>query len=531
MFLREIKVHNATYLFIMENYRKNGKMKQKYIASLGRLDDEKRRKQLEQIAVKLLKYYRKNKMLFDISTAEEKERKIWGPVTVYRKIWNMLGCDEMFKKIIALRKIEFDFFSVLFLMLLDRLIDPKSKLKSYEEQDRYYGIKRNELQHLYRALDLLSDNKEKIEKELFCKNVNIFNMKVDIVLYDVTTLYFESIKADSLKDFGFSKDCKINNVQILLGLLVDLEGRPVGFDIFPGNTFEGDTLETAIEKVKQKFNIRRLIFIADQGMLSNKNIKIIKDCKDCTYEYIVGSRIKNKAKKVKEDILDIDKYTVIEGGNEEVFKYREINLNGERVICTWSSKRAHKDMKDRERLLIRAKEILEKGKAQAISKRGASRYIQVEMKGEPALDKKRISNDERWDGFYGIQTNCKDISPQTLLGYYHDLWKIEEAFRIFKSHLEIRPIYHWTARRIKGHLVLCFIAFLLERTLEIELKKRDAEYSSEGIRKALNDLQFSEVVIEGKHFYLRSKVEGLGNEILRALSIRIPPQISDRIAF
>lgn len=528
MFLREIKSHNATYLFIMETYRKNGKIRQKYIASLGRLDDENRRKQLEQIAVKLLKFYSKNKKLLDISTAEEKERKIWGPVIVYRKIWNMFGGDEIFKEIIAERKIEFDFFNTIFLMILDRLIDPKSKLKSYEEQDKYYGIKRNKLQHLYRALDLLSDNKEKIEKELFCKNVSLFNMKVDIVLYDVTTLYFESIKTDSLKDFGFSKDCKTNNVQILLGLLLDLEGRPVGFDIFPGNTFEGDTLKIAIQKVKEKFNIRRLILIADQGMLSNKNTKIIKDC---MYEYVVGSRIKNKAEKIKEDILDIDKYTDIETKDGEVLKYRGIGINGERVICTWSSKRARRDRKERERLLIRAKEILERGKAQVISKKGAGRYIQVETKGMPVLDEKKIGDDERWDGFYGIQTNCNDFSPQTLLGYYHDLWKIEEAFRIFKSHLEIRPIYHWTPRRIKGHLVLCFIAFLLERTLEIELKKSNIEYSSESIRKALNGLQFSDVVIEGEHFYLRSKVEELGNKILRILKIRIPPEISNRLSF
>lgn len=528
MFLREIKSHNATYLFIVEAYRKNGKIKQRYIASLGRVDDKERRKQLEQIAVKLLKYYSENKMLLDVSTAEEKERKIWGPVTVYRKIWNMFGLNQIFKEVLKKRKIEFDFFNATFLMILDRLIDPKSKLKSYEEQDKYYGIKRNKLQHLYRALDLLSLNKEKIEKELFCKNTNLFNMKVDVVLYDVTTLYFESIETDSLKDFGFSKDCKINNVQILLGLLVDLEGRPVGFDVFPGNTFEGHTLKTAIQKVKENFNIRRLIFIADQAMLSNENIKIIKGS---MYEYIVGSRIKNKAKQIKEKILDISQYTDIEVKDGEIFKYRKINLNGEWIICTWSSKRARKDRKDRERLLIKAKKILEGGKNQVISKRGASKYIQVETKGIPVLDEKKIEDDARWDGFYGIQTDCDDFSPQTLLSYYHDLWKIEEAFRIFKSHLEVRPIYHWTPRRIKGHLVLCFIAFLLERTLEIELKKNDIEFRQGGIRKALNDLQFSDVAIEGQHFYLRSKVEGLGNTILRALRIRIPPEISNRLAF
>jgi len=492
------------------------------------VDDKKRRKQLNQIAVKLLKYYGENKMLLDISTAKEKERKIWGPVTVYRKVWNMFGTNQIFKKLLKGRKIEFDFFSAIFLMLLDRLIDPRSKLKSYEEQDRYYGIKRNELQHLYRAIDLLSDNKERIEKELFSRNVNIFNMKVDIVLYDVTTLYFESIKADSLKDFGFSKDCKINNVQVLFGLLVDLEGRPVGFDIFPGNTFEGRTLKTAIQKVKEKFNIRRLIFIADQGMLSDKNIELIRASK---YEYIVGSRIRNKAEKIREEVLDISQYTDIGTGDEEVFKYREIALDGERIICTWSSGRARKDREERERLLIKAKKILEGGKAQVISRRGANRYIEVETKGVAVLDKEKIEGDARWDGFYGIQTNCTGFSPKTIMSYYHDLWKIEEAFRVFKSHLEVRPIYHWTGRRIKGHLVLCFIAFLIERTLEIELRSKKIEYSAESIRKALNELQFSDVVIEGEHFYLRSKVEGLGNKILRALKIRIPPEISNRPTF
>ena len=528
MFLREIKAGGNTYLNIVETYRVKGKVRHKYIASLGRLDDEVKGEQLKRIALKLLEYYDKNKTILDVSSAEERERKIWGGVKVYRKIWDYFGFDKIFKKILRGRKIEFDFFSATFLMLLDRLLGPKSKLKSYEEQERYYGIEENDLQHLYRALDVLADNKEIIEQELFHKNRSLFNIGVDVVLYDVTTLYFDSSRVDSLRDFGFSKDCKINNVQILLGLLTDLDGRPVGFDIFPGNTFEGHTLEDAIKKINDRFNINRLIIICDQAMLSKDNLKLLQEA---GYQYIVGSRIKNRSKSLKEKILEIEKYSELLKTEDETVLYRELDLAGDRLICTWSSARARKDKAIRERLLAKAEKIIYQGKGSVINKRGASRYIKLETQGTPSLNEDKIIEDTRWDGFFGIQTNCKNLSHSTILSYYKDLWRIEESFRIFKSHLETRPIFHWTPKRIKGHMVLCFIAFMLERTLELELRNNKIEYSPEKIRKALNDLQFSTIQIENKTFYLRSNVEGLANDILRLLKIRIPPKISDSLTF
>jgi transposase len=523
MFLRKINTKGRTYLNIVESYWDDGKPKHRSIASLGRLDKLRDTGQLRKIAMSLLKYCQTNKMCFDIFQMEEKHRKIWGSPIVYRKIWDRFKLNELFSKILEGRKIKFDFFSSVFLMVLDRLSYPKSKLKSYEQQNKYHGIKENELQHLYRAVDLLANKKEDIEKYLFDQNKNLFNIKVDVVFYDITTLYFESVKEDVLRGFGFSKDCKINEVQIILGLILDSDGRPIGYDIFPGSIYEGHTVKQIIEKLKKRFQINRLIFVGDRAILSKENLEVIANS---GYEYIVGCRIKNKPQKLKEEILNEEGYIKVETeAKEEIFKYKQIEMERDRLICGWSKNRANKDKKDRERLISKASKMIDEGMS-IISKRGALKYIEIKTVSGSKINEEKIKEDESWDGYYGIQTNCKFIKDLEVLDIYHQLWKIEEAFRILKSHLEARPIFHWTANRIRGHMMLCFVAFLLERTLEIELKKNEIEYSPYKVREALNGLQLSDVEIEGERFYIRSCVEGLANDILRILKIRIPAKVT-----
>ncbi len=525
MFVRIIKSKGFEYLNIVESYRKEGKSRHRNVASLGRLDKLENSDQLVKIAQALLKYCKQNNTIFDVSTAEEKARKNWGAVGVWRHLWDKFELDRMFAKLLESRKTEFDFFSAVFLMVMDRLVEPKSKKKTYEEREKYHGIEENALHHLYRALDILADGKDEIEKFLFDRNVSLFNMKVNVVLYDVTSVYFESMRADDLRGFGFSKDCKFKEVQVILGLLVDMEGRPIGFDLFPGNTFERHTLARAIEKLRQRFQINRVIIIGDRAMVSKENIETIKKAE---YEYVVGSRTKNLPKKIKESILDETGYVefvVKSDDDDESFKFKELELNGDRLVCCRSSRRAKKDRADRDRLIQKAQKML-KNKNTIVSKRGALKYIDFAVKSQKKIDYQKIEDDEKWDGYYGIQTNCKKLAPNEVSEIYHQLWRIEEAFRIFKSHLEIRPVFIWTPKRIKGHFVLCFIAFLLERTLELELRKKGIAYSTGKIRKSLNQLQFSEVEIEGQMFYLRSKVEGLSAKILRILRIKIPQKIA-----
>src|SRR3989338_2306367 len=369
MFLRTTKAKGKTYLSIVENYYDKGRTRQKNIASLGCLDKFKDTHQLEHIAKALLAFCKERKTIFDVSSLQEKSRKKWGAVRVFRKLWNTFGLDAIFKKITEKKKSTFDFFSAVFLMLLDRLCAPQSKLASYNGQDKYFDIKKNELQHLYRALDILADKKDTLEEYLFYKNVSLFNMTVDVCLYDVTTLYFESVRKDELKKFGYSKDCKFNEVQIVLGLLVDLEGSPIGFDIYPGNTYEGHTFSDALDTLKNRFKINRVIIVGDQGMMSKNNIQVTKDKE---YSYIVGSRLKAKSDVLKKEILDKRRYKKLSmnvDDTEEIVKYREIEIDNEKILCTWSKKQAEKDKADRERLIEKAKKMLE-AKTPITSRRG-----------------------------------------------------------------------------------------------------------------------------------------------------------------
>jgi len=529
MFVREMKLGKYVYLTIIESYWQNGKSKHRFVANLGRVDKLRNTDMLYNIANKLLNYCsretisEKEKNKVDMKSCKEIDRKIWGAPYVIRKMWSNYSLDEMFKELLKDKKIKFDFFSACYLMVMDRICSPQSKLKSYEKQNRYAEIKENELQNLYKALDILSAKKEEIEKYLFNMNVDLFNIKVDVVFYDVTTIYFESFEADEIRERGYSKDMKIQEVQIVVGLLIDQEGRPIGFDIFPGNTYEGNTLKYAIEKLKKRLDIKRLIFVGDEAILSRENLRMIKEM---GYEYVVGSRIRSKMKGIKEKILDEKGY--IEFGRkeeEEKIRYKEIEENGDRIISVYSEKRKMRDRKERETILEKAKKMIEEG-ISPISKRGVRRYIKIEISGGKKIDEEKIKEDEKWDGYYGLQTNCQIERGIEVIEIYHNLWKIEEAFRVLKSHLEARPIFHWTPKRIKGHMVLCFIAFLLERNLEIELKKNKIEYSHEKLREELNKLQYSELEIEGKRFYVRSKISELSKKIMSVLKIKIPPQVS-----
>lgn len=472
---------------------------------------------------------------------EEEQRCNWGAAKVYGKLWELFELDLVLQRACSSKRREFDLSACVLSTVVARLMCPCSKLKVYERQQEYLGLKEVSLRHLYRALDRLADKKEEIESELFERQKDLFNMKVDVVLYDVTTLYFESTKGDNLKDFGYSKDAKFGEVQVVLGLLVDTEGRPIGFDLFPGNTFEGHTLIEALKKLRNRFQIRQVIIVADRGINSKLNLYAIKQA---GFDYIVGTRLKNLKKSVKQEVLEHDSYqllTTAEDGAEElsyqVLEHKKkvtYEVNGERksvtlnekLLCTWSKKRTDKDRRDREKLVERAKELLTTPSKVRV-RRGPRRFISTEDAQAPAIDEAQIREDQKWDGLYGIQSSRKNLTPAQILDAYHALWKIEESFRVFKHTLQTRPVFHWTPKRIKGHLVTCFIALLLERTLELTLQRKKIDASPDKIREALHSLQVSKLKADNQHIYLTSKVTGLANHMLRALKLKIPKHCSE----
>ena len=531
MFIKITKSKNYKYLQIVESYRENGSIKHRVLFNLGRLDLLNKNSQLANIGKKLLELTGHKVDLID--DMKEHSRVIYGHI-VYRKLWDRFDFKDVILSLKKQTKINFALDEIIYYLVINRLLAPSSKKRAYERQGNYYKIQQNiQLQHIYRSLDFLSDNKEQIEKYIYNRQLNLFNIKVDVVFYDVTTFNYESNDADELRDFGFSKANKINEVQVVLGLLINSEGRPIGYELFEGNISETKTLLKSIEKISKRYKINKVVIVADKAMHSKSNLHMIRQA---GYDYIVSSKIMNASSQIKEAIFDESGYhhKIDEQSGEIIYSYKDIpnkftykDEQGrtyeyeDRLIISWSEERAKKDYKKQQRLIQRAQKLVEGKNKTLVQKKGAKRYLKTDTVAKiTALDHDKIEQDAKWHGYYAVQYSGNKLTHQQVMEQYHQLWKIEESFRIMKSTMRTRPIFHWTPKRIKGHFMLCYIAFVLERTLEIKLRRNGVELSAEQIKDHLNTLQLSEIHLNDKRFYLKSKNSSQASKILRALKIK-----------
>lgn len=573
MYLKKVKAKNSTYLKLVETiWDKNQKKRiQKTILNIGKLDDlmqnglpfiVKALSKLvtEELSKKSPQETSKFPDLKDISNTSEGRIFNYGHI-VYRNLWKAFNVNNVLLALIKNKKIEFDFIDVVYNMTINQLLKPSSKLQLWNNQNKYLMTNQTiYLQHYYRALDILADNKIKIEDYFFSQSRNLFNTQLDIVFYDVTTFYFESQKQDELRDFGFDKDNKINNVHIVMGLLIDKTGKPIGYELFKGNTYEGKTMLIVIEKLKKRFNIDTIIIVADRGLNSKLNLK---DIRDAGFHYIVSGRLKSMKKKMQEIVFNQDeyvslnkkdlsllnkydadqsfKYKVVDykneikyKGNKEDKNYKKIMLD-EKLICTYSSKRAAKDRKDRERQLDKAKQIVEKNdKSKLSSQSGHKKYVAKSyaenVKKEEftlVLDENKAKQDQKFDGYYVIQSSKPELTATEVIENYHYLYKIEESFRIMKTTMQVRPINHWTLKRIEGHFVMCFIAFLLERELELKLIRNNKVNAPEQIKDSINSMTFTNFQIENQNYFLKNEQIKLASDILAVLKIKQPENLQN----
>jgi hypothetical protein len=521
MFIKITKSGNYKYCQAVESYRQDGLIKHKVLFNLGRLDIIQNNTAFQNFARRLCQLSNAESPA-SIDNISEAEISNWGYVA-YKKIWQDFSLDKILATIASGTKIAFDLSKTSFLMSVSHLLNPCSKLSVYNNQSRYTNLDPVGLNDIYRSLDILADSKEKIEKEIFDINRNLFNLNIDVVFYDVTTFSFSSVLPDGLKDFGYSKEGKPNKVQVVMGLLIDACGRPIGYEIFPGNTFDGKTLPSALDSLEKRFGIRKVVIVADKGIASKVNLKSIKDK---GYSYIFAYRLKSASGKIKEQVFS-DGYTQIQDSDESL-RYKVISCLDQKIILTYSEKRARKDRIDRERAVEKAKDLLENvSKIKASNRRGAKKYIKQESTDiNYFLDEAAINADSAFDGYYAIATDQDELAPEDVISAYHNLYKIEQSFRIMKTSLEVEPIFVWTPKRIKGHFVICFLAFLLERHLEFKLQKNNVSASAEKIRSALNSLNFAKVSLNGSCYFIKTKAEDLAYKILRILKISSPKNIT-----
>lgn len=378
-----------------------------------------------------------------------------GPELIFGTIFDKIGFN----------KIKEDLFRHI---VIARLAYPTSKLKTVDYLYRYRGINIT-VDAVYKFLDRLNKkHKEKVEQISYNHTKKILKT-ISVVFYDMTTLYFEAEDEDDLRKIGFSKDGKFQNPQIMLGLLVGEGGYPIGYDIFEGNTFEGHTLLPTIEKIQKKYGFKQPIVVADAGLLSKANLKKLGEQK---YKFIIGARIKNETDVIKDEILKKAK-NIKNGESFEVKKD-----DGTRLIVTYTDKRAKKDAYNRKKGLSKLEKKLVTGKLtkQHINNRGYNRFLELSGEVEVAIDQEKVKVDKAWDGLKGYITNTK-LKADKVIEQYGHLWQIEKAFRISKTDLKIRPMYHYKRRRIEAHICISFVAYAIWKEVERLLKNAGVDMS------------------------------------------------------
>ncbi|MEX2347228.1 MAG: IS1634 family transposase, partial [Balneolaceae bacterium] len=356
-------------------------------------------------------------------------------------------------------------------LVLYRVAFPGSKLKTTEYLQRYAGLSWNEDQ-VYRYLDkLFHHQSERVQSISYAHSKHILGEDVKVVFYDVTTLYFEIDREDELRKTGFSKEGKHQKPQIVLGLLVSSNAYPLAYEIFEGNKFEGHTMLPVIEAFKEKFNLNKLIVVADAGLMSKANIDQLKDN---GYEFILGARLKKEPDWVKQRLFGLD----LDDGQSAIIDKEGIKL----VVC-WSQKRAKKDAYNRQKGLKKLeKQIKSKKLTKAhINNRGYNKYLKLDGQISVSIDYQKFKEDTKWDGLKGYVTNAR-LKKEQIITNYTNLWHIEKAFRISKTDLKIRPIYHRLNRRIQAHICICFAAYKVYKELERQLKVKQTQMSP---RKAI----------------------------------------------
>jgi transposase len=360
-------------------------------------------------------------------------------------------------------------------LVLCRLVYPGSKLKTIDYFKQHLNIDVS-VHTVYRFLDELNTNlKPKIEQLTFEHSRKLLSGKISVAFYDMTTLYFEASEEDDYRIPGFNKDGKHQQPQIMIGLLVGKYGYPIGYQIFEGNTSETKTLIPVLESFQKKFNIEKPIIVADAALLSQKNINALVEHK---YEYILGGRIKNEAEEIKAKIIAL---------NIEENKPKEIKHKNGRLIVSFSSKRAYNDKKNRDKGLKRLEKRVATGKLskEHINNRGYNKYLVLSGEIDVRIDYDKYNADKAWDGLKGYMTNT-NLSRNDVIENYGQLWQVEKAFRISKTDLRIRPIYHRLKERIEAHICICFTAYAIYKELERLLKANRIEISAE---KALEQIR------------------------------------------
>jgi transposase len=551
VFVRTQTNGDRTYLLVVENQRIHGKVQQRVLYRLGRLDDLRASGQLDALLHSLGRFSDKYTVLGAHANGESITTctRVIGPPLIFERLWRECGIRPVLADLLRDRQFEFPVERAVFLTVLHRLMAPGSDRAAEKWKQDYSiaGVDALALHQLYRAMAWLGEvlpaseqegatpfvartTKDLVEEALLAHRRDLFS-GLDLVFFDTTSIYFEGEGGQTIGWYGHSKDHRPDRLQMVVGVVMDQEGNPVCSEMWPGNAADVKSLVPIVQRLKTRFPVGEVCIVADRGMISAATLEQIRERK---WNYILGVRMRS-SKEAREEVMGRP------GRYQEVYpqsadakapsplKVKEVWVEDRRYVVCKNEDEAQKDRQEREAIAAALKDALQGGDKSLVGNKGYRRFLRTT--GERfTIDEDKIKEEERYDGKWLLTTNTELAAREVALKY-KQLWMVEDIFRSMKSLLETRPIYHKCDETIRGHAVrtfrvFCtFLALVLRKELQDRLERKGWSLEWADVIGDLARLQEVEMSIDEKSYVVRTETRRTVGKIFQACGVALPPTL------
>jgi transposase len=545
LFVRTQTNGSRTYLLIVDNQWVDGKVKQRVLFRLGRLDELLASGRLDSLIQSLARFSEKLAVLGAHARGDgvaTRSARV-GPALIFQRLWQACSINEVLTALLKGRRFEFSVERAIFLTVLHRLFAPGSDRAAEKWKDDYAidGVCDLELHQIYRAMAWLGEvlpkdqqdgatpfaprtNKDLIEEALFARRRDLFS-DLDIVFFDTTSIYFEGEGGESIGQRGHSKDHRPDLKQMVVGMVLDQNGNPLCTELWPGNTADVKSLVPIVERLKKRFGIGSVCIVADRGMISAETLAEVEKRE---WKYILGVRMRSSTE-AKTVVARAGRYAEVHPKSDDrndpsPLKVKEVWVEDARryVVCG-NEDQATKDRHDREAVVASLRDALSHGDKSLVGNKGYRKYLRAGGK-QFAVDEDKIKEEARYDGKWVLTTNM-DLPAREVALKYKQLWMVEEVFRSMKSLLDTRPIFHKCDETIRGHVFCSFLALLLRKELEDRLARKEWKLEWADVIRDLDNLIEMEVAIGGKGYVFRGQTSGVAGKVFQACGVALPPAL------
>ena len=545
MFARDKRIGPYTYVYLVENVREDGRTRQRIIANLGRKEAVVARGDLDRLARSVARLAQRSMVLAAVEGEAPPHvvcRRI-GPALLFERLWQEIGCRAVLDELAAQRQFGFAAERAVFLTVLHRLFVSGSDraAEKWRADYRIDGTEELQLHHLYRAMAWLGEpladqaeagglaprcRKDLVEEALFARRRDLF-AELSVVFMDTTSLSFEGQGGEALGRHGHSKDHRPDLNQMIVGLVIDQDGRPLCCELWPGNTADVTTLLPVVDRLRARFDVGHLCVVADRGMISAQTIAALEKRK---LEYILGVRERSSTE-VRRTVIDdptpfVPLVVPRAAGVLTELEAKQVKSGERRYIVCRNLAEARRDAEQRAAILDGLRAKLAQGDKALVGNSGFRRYLKTVSARHFAIDEKRVAEDARFDGLYVLRTNTK-LTPLQVMLRYRDLLRVEQLFRQAKAVLATRPIYHSSDMAIRGHVFCSFLALLLAKELEDRLRRHGVATEWGDILRDLDRLQEIRLEQDGKRFLLRTPTTGVAGKLFQAVGVALPPNLQE----